>query len=59
MNCKDCLHKNVCYTVAHIDEYEYGYDLDEFIKRFGCDDYMDYAEWIYMPNRKEEKKNDL
>lgn len=55
MNCKDCLHKNVCYTVALMNEYRY--DLNKYIERFGCDDYMDYAEWVHTPKR--EKTNML
>lgn len=43
MTCKDCLHNGVCYMQETCN------DIEQQLKDFGCEDFTDRSEWVYLP----------
>lgn len=51
MTCKDCLHDGVC----HLQEMSTGLELEEYIKEFGCEDYISNTDFVEVVRCKDCK----
>lgn len=42
MTCNDCIHNGVC----HIQEMSTGLEIEEYIREFGCEDYISNTDLV-------------
>lgn len=44
MLCDNCLHNGICPAASQSD-------TDDFTEKYGCEDFMDSAEWAHISKR--------